>query len=294
MPESPLSPPLLLPCDSLLYRQLMTLVTDKRLVFFAGLPGTGKSLWIHQLTHLAAAAGRRVHLLQWDVARPVFEAHPAAQRYPLADGVTHGVIRLAVGRWARWAIAAWQQQHAEPEALLIGETPLIGHRLIELARVADDAAEALLRQPACVFVLPVPSPQVRAHIEAERRRRMVAPAHAREQEDAPPHVLHALWQELKQIAPGLGVPLPESTAPLPYEPTVYRGVYQALLRHRHVEVLWCETVLPTTTFSVYDFASQPPVLTPDPDEVQRCIQEVEHEYPDGSAVQHAMARWHVV
>jgi hypothetical protein len=75
---------------------------------------------------------------------------------------------------------------------------------------------------------------------------------------------------------------------------VYRGVYQALLRHRQVEVLWCETVLPTTTFSVYDFASQPPVLTPDPEEVQRCIQEVEREYPDGSAVQRAMARWHVV
>jgi hypothetical protein len=272
----------------------MTLIADKRLVFFAGLPGTGKSLWIHQLTHLAAATGRRVHLLQWDVARPVFEAHPAAQRYPLEDGVTHGVIRLAVGRWARRAIAAWHQQHAEPEAMLIGETPFIGHRLIELARVADDAAEALLRQPACVFVLPVPSPQVRAHIEAERRRRTLAPVHAREQEDAPPHVLQALWHELRRIALCLGVNLQESTDPIAYDPKVYRSVYQALLRHRHVEVLWCETVLPTTTFSVYDFASQPPVLTPDPDEVQRCIQEVEREYPDGPAVQHAMARWYIV
>src|SRR5919201_3102249 len=46
----------------------------QRMVFFAGLPGTGKSFLVHQLTHLAVARGRRVHLLQWDVARPMFEA----------------------------------------------------------------------------------------------------------------------------------------------------------------------------------------------------------------------------
>ncbi|PWU23936.1 MAG: hypothetical protein C5B48_07755, partial [Candidatus Rokuibacteriota bacterium] len=49
----------------------------RRLVFFAGLPGTGKSLLVQQLAHVAGAAGRRIHLLQWDVARPVFEASPA-------------------------------------------------------------------------------------------------------------------------------------------------------------------------------------------------------------------------
>jgi hypothetical protein len=294
MLEPPVSP-LLLPRDSPLYQQLMTLAAEKRLVFFAGLPGTGKSLWIHQLTHMAAAAGRKVQLLQWDVVRPGFEAHPAAQRYPLEDGVTHAVIRLAIGRWARRAVADWHRQHAEPQAMLIGETPFIGHRLIELARVADDAAEALLRQPGCVFVLPVPSPPVRDHIEAERRRRTLTPVHTREQEDAPPHLLQALWQELRRIAPCLGVNLQEATNPLPYDPTVYRSVYQALLRHRHVEILWCETVLPTATFSVYALASQPHFLTPDTDEVQRCIQDVEREYhPDESALQHAMARWYVV
>ncbi len=63
------------------------------MVFFAGLPGTGKSLLVHQLVHVAAGRGRRVHLLQWDVARPVLEASPAGRRYPLADGVTHAVVR---------------------------------------------------------------------------------------------------------------------------------------------------------------------------------------------------------
>lgn len=53
---------------------LVALGREARMIFFAGLPGTGKSLLIHQLAHLAHARGRRVHLLQWDVARPAFEA----------------------------------------------------------------------------------------------------------------------------------------------------------------------------------------------------------------------------
>src|SRR6266481_5104522 len=86
-------------------------LADRRLVFFAGLPGTGKSLLVHQLVHLATGVGRRVHLLQWDVARPVFEASPAGRRYPLADGVTHAVIRKAAGLWVRHAIARWSERH---------------------------------------------------------------------------------------------------------------------------------------------------------------------------------------
>jgi hypothetical protein len=72
-----------------------------RMVFFAGLPGTGKSLFVHQLVHLAQDRGRLVHLLQWDVARPVFEASPAGQRYPVVNGVTHVLIRRAAGLWSR-------------------------------------------------------------------------------------------------------------------------------------------------------------------------------------------------
>ena len=79
-----------------LFAALATLAADARLVFLAGLPGTGKSLLIRELAHLAHARGRRIHLLQWDVARPVFEACAAGRRYPQDRGVTHGVIRLAV------------------------------------------------------------------------------------------------------------------------------------------------------------------------------------------------------
>jgi hypothetical protein len=294
MPQAKKPTSVLLHKDAPLYQYLMTLVNEKRCVFFAGLPGTGKSLWIHQLTHLAVAAGRSVHLLQWDVARPVFEGHPAAQPYPVMDGVTHGVIRIAAGRWARRALVDWHQRHAEPEAMLIGETPFIGHRLIEFARIGDDAAEALLQQTSCVFVIPVPSPQVREYIARERHRRTAAPVHEQERQDAPPHVLQALWEELARLAPSLGVTTRATDGPAVYDPEVYQSVYRALLKHRHRDVLWCEALLPTATFSVYDFASAHHVVRPDAAAVLQYIQEVEREYPEAQALQHEIACWYRV
>ena len=91
--------------DSPLFATLAALARDARLVFFAGLPGTGKSLLIRGARPPGPRAGAPdPSLLQWDVARPPFEASEAGRRYPLDDGVTHGVIRLAVGRWARAAV----------------------------------------------------------------------------------------------------------------------------------------------------------------------------------------------
>jgi len=72
--------PIIVSEDSPLFGTLDGLARDARLVFFAGLPGTGKSLLIHQLVHLAYARGRRIHLLQWDVARPVFEESGPGRR----------------------------------------------------------------------------------------------------------------------------------------------------------------------------------------------------------------------
>ena len=109
---------------------LATLAREPRLVFFAGLPGTGKSLLIRELAHLAHARGRAIHLLQWDVARPVFEAGEAGRRYPQVGGVTHGVIRMAVGRWARTAVVGWHARHPGPDALLNAALVLTRRRLL--------------------------------------------------------------------------------------------------------------------------------------------------------------------
>ena len=257
---------------------LEALARDQRLVFFAGLPGTGKSLLIHQLAHLAHARGRRIHLLQWDVARPVFEASEAGRRYPLDRGVTHGVIRLAVGRWARGAVAGWHARHRGAEHLLLGETPFIGHRLIELARPAVDEAEPVLISPATTFVIPVPSRALREHLEAERARRARKPLHPREREDAPPEVLRALWRDL-------------AGADVPYDPAVYQRVYERLLRHRRAEVLPLHTRLRTDGISTYDVRVPVRDLVPTPGEAAWAIAEVEASHPDAADVQREIDGW---
>src|SRR4029453_15196364 len=146
---------LLLTPGSPLHDALTGLAAASRVVVVTGLPGTGKSLLIHQLAQLAQGTGRAVSLLQWDVARPVVEGSAAARAYPARDGVAHGMVRVAVGRGARAAIAAWDS--ARPaEGLLIVEAPLVGHRLVELVRPMADASEALLSGPRTRFIVPVP------------------------------------------------------------------------------------------------------------------------------------------
>ena len=278
--------------SSPLFATLATLARDARLVFFAGLPGTGKSLLIRELAHLAQARGRRIHLLQWDVARPVFEASEAGRRYPLKDGVTHGMIRLAVGRWARAAVARWHAAHPGTTDLLIGETPFIGNRLIELARRVSDEAEPLLASPATRFVIPVPSRALRAHLEAARERRARAPLHPREREDAPPPVLHALWRELLAAAVALEL-IHAADADLPYEPAVYRKVYERLLMRRHAEALGLHTVLSTEAVSAYDVQVPTVDLVPDAQEVTRFVREMETHHADPAALERVIAAWYV-
>ena len=258
-----------------------------RMVFFAGLPGTGKSLLAHQLAHLALGAGRSVHLLQWDVARPVFEASPAGRRYPLTDGVTHAVIRKAAGLWVRQALVAWNERHPGPEPMLIGETPFVGSRFIELARRVDDPAEAVLTSPSCRFVIAVPSRDVRRFLEAERERRSARPLHPREREDAPPQVLRDLWRELADVAGRLGGGEPSDE----YDPAVYRRVYETILRHRNVEIVPLDVILPTETLSVYDFAVDPLNLVPIEDEAGAFIASVERRHPDRTVLDREIDGW---
>ena len=280
-----------------LHSALRELAETGRLVFVAGLPGTGKSLLIHQLAHLAHGMGRRVHLLQWDVARPVFEASGPGRRYPQDRGVTHGIIRLAVGRWARQALVRWDREQPGAEHLLIGETPFVGHRLVELARPGDDAAEPLLAADGTHFVVSVPSREVRRHLEAERARRAGRPLHDRETEDAPPEVLRDLWRQLVSAAHALGIvdapPDPAAEVP-PYDPDVYRRVYAHVLARRRAWTLPLDTLLPTAAFSVYDFRVPTRDLVPTEDEAARFVEMVEAAYGDPEALRREIERWWVV
>ena len=281
----------------------MRALGGQRLVFFAGLPGTGKSLLVHQLAHLAGASGRSIHLLQWDVARPPFEASPAGRRYPPADGVTHRVIRRAAGLWARHAIANWGERHPDPRHLLIGETPFVGNRFVELAHRLDDRVEPLLAGPRFRFVIAVPSAEVRRFLEAQRERRAADPLHPREREDAPPHVLRDLWRDLAAVARQMGISGSDAgrgagresasgaDGPTPFDPVVYRQVYEAVLRHRNIEIVALNTILPTEKLSVYDFAIAPADLAPSEAEAEQFIREVEGRYAGPATLEREIARW---
>jgi hypothetical protein len=164
------------------------------------------------------------------VARLPFDTPRILARYPEAGGVTHPAIRIAVGRWARRAVHVWHQGHPAPEHLLIGETPLVGERLMELARPRNDDLEPVLASAATLFLIPVPSRQVRDVIESARAREIAAPVHQRDAASAPPDLVRWHWDDLERVAALLGE---SSPAPLGvYDPERYARTYERLLRHR--------------------------------------------------------------
>ena len=249
----------IIPSDTILYRSFQTAINARRMVFFAGLPGVGKSLLLKQLALMAQGAGRSVHLLQWDVTRAAFETPEILERYPEVDGVTHAAIRKAVGLWARKAVLDWHKS-ASNQDILIGEVPLIGNRLIELTQVFDDETEALLASDDVLFMLPVPSSEVRRHIEQARDASMKQPKHERESADAPMNVLQALWQDLHRLGVELGLARASDSRSASYNPDVYEAVYRHLLEHRKCKVLQIDEVFQAQE-SVYHFEFAPNELS---------------------------------
>ncbi|MAT96085.1 MAG: hypothetical protein CL608_02995 [Anaerolineaceae bacterium] len=276
---------IILPTNSNIYTTFQQLAAEQRMVFLAGLPGTGKSLLIQQLAVLAQQAGRTVHLLQWDVTRAAFETAANLQTYPEIDGVTHPAIRKAVGLWARTAVHRWHQTHDRTH-LLIGEVPLIGNRLTELTQPLDDEAEPLLSDSTCCFVIPTPSKAVRQVIEDARARSIANPRHEKEARDAQPNVLQMLWEEVAHIGEKLGLSEDKNVA---YDPEVYTAVYQHLLQHRHHQTLPVNTVL-NPNGSAYALKINGTELAATPDEVGQIMQQIEQTYTS-DALEHAVENW---
>jgi hypothetical protein len=233
--------------------------------------------------------GRSVHLLQWDVARLPFDTPEILARYPEVEGVTHPAIRIAVGRWARGAVLRWHEARLGPDHVLIGETPLAGERLMELARPRDDALEPLLAGEATVFLVPVPSREVRRAIEDARAREMAEPLHARDAASAPPHLVRSHWDELERVAVELGVR--RSSAPGTYDAEMYAETYRRLLRHRHVTIVPLDQVL-TVTGSAHEPIGGAAEIVPSPGEVAAAMREVER-LPVPEIARRA-AEWHRV
>ena len=276
---------LILKLASPIYQAFTPLVDRAERVFFVGLPGAGKSLLLQQLTLMAQSAGRRVHLLQWDTARQVFET----PKYPLRDGATHPMVIKATGLWLRQTLVDWDKTHAKSDSLLIGEAPLIGNRLMEIVRPCADDAEAMLKGEGTQFVVPVPSKEVRQIIEASRERTIAKPQHKNETQNAPPDLLRALWQDLYRVAVRLH--LTELQAgEIPYSPAIYAAVYRHLLQHRHFQILAIDEPLKPAA-SVYEFDDDLPQLCATPKQAADILARLE-EMTSVEQVQAQAARWY--
>ncbi len=281
---------LVIATDSPIYQQFQQLIGSCNMVFFAGLPGVGKSLLLQQFALMATQARRKVHLLQWDVTRSAFETPTILDKYPEIDGVTHACIRKAVGMWARQGVKTWLDNHPTPEHILIGEVPLIGNRLIELVKQHDDPAEAILADDKTHFVIPVPSKHVRDVIESSRQQTIASPQHEKESKDAPPNVLQALWEDCFTTAKALDAPNCEDT--LDYQPHVYQWMYEYLLQHRHALVLPIDMVFqPTGT--VYNVDGILGELKATPDEAQQIMRQIEADHTPQS-IQDSVLKWYKV
>jgi len=223
---------------------------------------------------MAHMHGRQVHQLQWDVTRMAFETDSVMARYPEIDGVTHAVIRKAVGLWARSGIEEWYSQYSGSDQILIGEVPLVGNRLVELVQKQDDTVEAVLASPQATFAIPVPSVEIRNLIEAARAKSIANPQHAREEKDAQPNVLR-------------------DAQPI-YDPDVYSSAYSSLLIHRHTEIIPLDQRLDTTNHSVYNIDFEPRELAPSQADAEAFVTQVEQAYPDLDQLQREIDLWYAV
>jgi len=269
------------------------LARTARVVCFAGLPGTGKSFFARRLAEVASAAGRSISLLQWDVVRPVFEASPSGHRFPMRDGVTQPMIRKAAGEWVRKAVIGWHDLHPGSAPLLIGETPLVGNRFVELVRRRNDPAEALLAGETCVFVVPVPSAAARREFEVARAKR--AAEETNDRGGAVPSVLAALWDELVEVSRKLGMPATVAAAARPpYDPALYERVYRRVLANRRSRVFRVDRLEPDSAAAQAPLSFPAPDVVPTLDEADLAIRETEARYPRPAALDREIEDWYVV
>jgi len=280
---------IVIPETSSIYTTFEQVVNQAKVVILVGLPGVGKSLYVQQLSVMAQQAGRKVHLLQWDVTRLAFETPEVMAKYPEINGITHAMIRKAVGIWTRGAIVDWAEKYSSDEHILIGEATFVGERLMQLVKIVEDSAENLLSSEQTQFILSVPTKRVRNLIEEKRAASIANPQHEHENFDAPPNVLQMLWHEIYKVGYEVGV-AEKSDAQPAYDPDVYRKTYEYLLQHRNSISLSVDEVFQPAG-SVYDLSEIVSHLQATPDEVQQIMSQLEQD-STVEAVQAKVDRWY--
>ncbi|MDA7963973.1 hypothetical protein [Ruegeria sp.] len=278
----------IIPPDLDLYQKLSN-AADARIVFIAGLPGTGKSLLFQQLTILADEAGRVVHTMQWDDARQAFEAPERLALYPEIDNLTHPGVRKAVGLWVRQGVQNWHAIHPDPKHLLVIELPVVGGRFIELLQPEEDVVEPLLTSDQTTVLVPVPTNALRQQIEGFRAETFANPRDAHEEKDAPPYIVNDLWLASRRLYNRWnGVP-DDNARDARYDETVVRAVFERLCRFRRTELLRIDQVFPTTG-SAYDRSVPIQSIRATQQEVEAAYARLATLFP-GQSAEHATDGW---
>lgn len=220
----------IIPESSPVFQTLKKIALSAQGVVFSGLPGVGKSLYINQFKSIAAAEGRKITTIQWDIARKAFETPMISERFPMGAGTVHDGLKLSVGAWLLATVKDWLAT-TNKEALLLIEAPLVGHRFIEIAQIQEDETlEQFFKSERFQVICPIPSKKVRAKIEADRAAQVAEDAKV--WTGAKPSVMLMLWKMICGIANEFGRNIPMDGQP-PYDPEVCEFVFGKVLKHRH-------------------------------------------------------------
>ncbi len=282
--------PSIIPTSSLVYKSLeQAAITAKGLVF-SGLPGVGKSLYINQFQKIAAAAGRNVTVIQWDIARKAFETPEIAKHFPMGDGVVHNGLKLSVGKWLLNTIKDWLSTNKKEDLLLI-EAPLVGHRFVELAKIQEDPIlEEFFKSESFQIIAPIPSKKVRAKIEADRAAQIAEDAKV--WSGAKPSVMLMLWKMICGIANEFGRNIPMDGQP-PYDPEIYEFVFGEILKHRHFVPLHIDEVFDvniTDEKELHNTGS----LAADAATANQLAKDILEKYPTSKSVDEIVDTWYLV
>lgn len=220
----------IIPDNSSIYKKLLGL-TKAKVVIFSGLPGVGKSLYIKAFKAIAQDNNKDIDVIQWDIARKAFETEYIHSHCPMGDGTVHNGLKLIAGQWLIDTVKQWIDFNKNSDNILLIEAPLVGNRFIELMqKQPDENLENFLASNSCQVVVPVPSTDVRAAIEAERKRQVSEDAKV--WSGAKPSVMLMLWKDTCVIANEFGKQIDVSEQPA-YDPDIYKYVYSKILKHRH-------------------------------------------------------------
>ncbi len=246
------------------------------MVFFTGLPASGKSFLLRQQISISVSLGRRVHIIRWDTGLASFQTDDILASYPDVSDGTHPLVRKAAGLWGRRALARWLAANADPNDMIVGEVPIIGNRFSEFIQTQTDQVEPVLASEETTFIYPVPTKNLRANLEAIRRSTFANPRHPDEARDAPPSTMELAWRLTCAKAAELGL-ISEADGHSPYEEMIYVRFFEHLLQHRNAIRIGVDTIF-SDAASAHEIEANIPELRASPDDVRCAIAEIEDAF----------------